>query len=252
MAEQGDKARAFAALHRPGDPVVLYNAWDAGSAKAVAEAGAKAIATGSASVAAAHGFQDAKALPLELVLANAERVVRFGRPAGDDRFRGRLCGRAGSASPRTWRGWRRRARSAAISRTRWSAARAFTRSRCRRRGSGPPRGGRPRLLHQRPHRHLPQDQGGDPREAAIEDGARPRPRLCRGRARAASSCRASSISTSWRDLRGLAAAGQFHGLSRRAGSRRGRGGGRRPDQPRALPAQLAMKALKEAAEAIYG
>ena len=75
MATSSDKARAFAALHRPGDPVVLYNAWDAGSARMVAEAGAKAIATGSASVAAAHGFHDAEALPLELALANAERVV---------------------------------------------------------------------------------------------------------------------------------------------------------------------------------
>ncbi|HEX8481609.1 MAG TPA: isocitrate lyase/phosphoenolpyruvate mutase family protein [Allosphingosinicella sp.] len=75
MAIPSDKARAFTALHRPGDPVVLYNAWDAGSAKAVAEAGAKAMATGSASVAAAHGFEDSEALPLELVLANAARVA---------------------------------------------------------------------------------------------------------------------------------------------------------------------------------
>jgi len=72
---RADKFRAFAALHVPGDPVVLYNAWDAGSARVVAEAGAKAIATGSASVAAAQGFSDAEALPLELALANAERVV---------------------------------------------------------------------------------------------------------------------------------------------------------------------------------
>jgi 2-methylisocitrate lyase-like PEP mutase family enzyme len=75
MATSSDKARAFAALHRAGDPLILFNAWDAGSAKAVAEAGAKAIATGSASVAAAHGFNDAEALPLELALANAERVA---------------------------------------------------------------------------------------------------------------------------------------------------------------------------------
>jgi 2-methylisocitrate lyase-like PEP mutase family enzyme len=75
MAEQSEKARAFAALHRPGEPVVLFNVWDAGSAQAVAEAGAKAIATGSASVASAHGFQDAEALPLELALANAARVA---------------------------------------------------------------------------------------------------------------------------------------------------------------------------------
>src|SRR3712207_8581325 len=72
---QADKARLFESLHRPGDPVVLYNAWDAGSARVVAEAGAKAIATGSASVAAAHGYQDAEALPLDLVLANAARVA---------------------------------------------------------------------------------------------------------------------------------------------------------------------------------
>jgi len=75
MSSQADKARLFAALHRPGDPLILYNAWDAGSAKAVAAAGAAAIATGSASVAAAHGFDDAEGLPLELALANARRVV---------------------------------------------------------------------------------------------------------------------------------------------------------------------------------
>ena len=51
----------FAALHVPGDPLILFNAWDAGSAKTVAEAGAKAIATGSASVAGAQGYADAEA-----------------------------------------------------------------------------------------------------------------------------------------------------------------------------------------------
>ena len=72
---QQARAALFASLHRPGDPVILYNAWDAGSAKAVAEAGASAIATGSASVAAAHGFHDAEALPLDLAIANAARVA---------------------------------------------------------------------------------------------------------------------------------------------------------------------------------
>jgi 2-methylisocitrate lyase-like PEP mutase family enzyme len=73
---QAEKARLFASLHRPGDPVVLFNVWDAGSARAVAEAGARAVATGSASVAGAYGFADAEALPLELALENAERVVK--------------------------------------------------------------------------------------------------------------------------------------------------------------------------------
>ncbi len=42
-----DKTETFAALHQPGNPLILYNIWDAGSAAAVAKAGAKAIATGS-------------------------------------------------------------------------------------------------------------------------------------------------------------------------------------------------------------
>jgi 2-methylisocitrate lyase-like PEP mutase family enzyme len=75
MSAQSDKFEAFAALHVPGDPVILYNAWDAGSARVIAEAGAKAIATGSASVAQAHGYEDDESLPLALALANAERVV---------------------------------------------------------------------------------------------------------------------------------------------------------------------------------
>ena len=37
------KAQTFRSLHVPGDPLVLYNIWDAGSAVAVARAGAKAI-----------------------------------------------------------------------------------------------------------------------------------------------------------------------------------------------------------------
>lgn len=69
------KFDAFAALHVPGDPVILYNAWDAGSARAVARAGARAIATGSWSVAAAHGYEDGQALPLEPALATATRIA---------------------------------------------------------------------------------------------------------------------------------------------------------------------------------
>jgi len=75
MSAQSDKFEAFAALHIPGDPLILYNGWDAGSARVIAEAGARAIATGSASVAQAHGYDDAESLPLALALANAERVV---------------------------------------------------------------------------------------------------------------------------------------------------------------------------------
>jgi 2-methylisocitrate lyase-like PEP mutase family enzyme len=60
----------------PGKPIVLFNIWDAGSATAVATAGAPAIATGSWSVAAAHGVDDGEALALSDVLANATCIVR--------------------------------------------------------------------------------------------------------------------------------------------------------------------------------
>jgi 2-methylisocitrate lyase-like PEP mutase family enzyme len=65
------KAKQFAALHVKGTPVVLYNAWDAGSAKVVLNAGAKAIATSSWAVAAAQGYEDGEELPLPL----AEQIV---------------------------------------------------------------------------------------------------------------------------------------------------------------------------------
>ena len=66
---------AFAALHVPGDPVVLYNIWDVGSALAAVAGGAKALATGSHPVASAHGFPDGETVPIEFALANAKRIV---------------------------------------------------------------------------------------------------------------------------------------------------------------------------------
>ena len=72
---QTDKAKAFAALHVPGEPLILFNIWDAGSAQAVAKAGAKAIASGSASVAGAFGLQDGEDVWMEDALANAARIV---------------------------------------------------------------------------------------------------------------------------------------------------------------------------------
>ena len=75
MTDIAAKARAFAALHKPGEPLILFNAWDPGSAKVVAEAGAAAIATGSWSVAAAAGFADAESLPINLAIDNAARIV---------------------------------------------------------------------------------------------------------------------------------------------------------------------------------
>jgi 2-methylisocitrate lyase-like PEP mutase family enzyme len=71
-----EKIKAFGDLHVPGDPLILYNIWDAGSAKAVADAGAKAIATGSWGVACAHGFKDGETFPVDLVLANLTQILQ--------------------------------------------------------------------------------------------------------------------------------------------------------------------------------
>ena len=66
----------FGRLHVPGSPLVLFNARDAGSAAAVATSGAKAIATGSASVSMANGFGDGQEMPLEWALTNATRIAK--------------------------------------------------------------------------------------------------------------------------------------------------------------------------------
>ena len=70
-----DKVAEFRALHVPGDPLILVNIWDAGSAKAVAAAGAKAIATGSFGVAGAQGRADGEDFPLEDVFENLARIL---------------------------------------------------------------------------------------------------------------------------------------------------------------------------------
>jgi 2-methylisocitrate lyase-like PEP mutase family enzyme len=75
MVHQTSKAEQFRALHIPGKPLVVFNIWDAGSAKAVATGGAKAIATGSWSVANANGFADGERIPLALAIDNLRRIV---------------------------------------------------------------------------------------------------------------------------------------------------------------------------------
>lgn len=74
MTEQQAKALRFGELHIKGDPLVIFNIWDAGSAHAVAAAGAKALGTGSWSVAAANGYADGEDLPIDLAIENIRRI----------------------------------------------------------------------------------------------------------------------------------------------------------------------------------
>jgi methylisocitrate lyase len=75
VVEQASKAEQFRELHTPGKPLVLFNVWDAGSAEAVANGGAKAIATSSWSVANANGFADGERIPLAMAIDNLRRIV---------------------------------------------------------------------------------------------------------------------------------------------------------------------------------
>src|SRR6185312_5877888 len=59
---EGGIMNPFKQLHQGPDVLVLPNAWDAGSARVIEVAGAKAIATSSTAVAWANGYPDGEAL----------------------------------------------------------------------------------------------------------------------------------------------------------------------------------------------
>lgn len=73
--QQKERAQRLASLHVKGNPLVLPNAWDAGSAKAIASTGSAVIATSSWAVAAAHGYEDGESIPLAFVEQIAARIV---------------------------------------------------------------------------------------------------------------------------------------------------------------------------------
>ncbi len=66
---------SFRAMHRPGDPFILANAWDAGSAKMLVAMGAKAIATSSAAHAFTLGRPDAGTITRDEALAHAQDLM---------------------------------------------------------------------------------------------------------------------------------------------------------------------------------
>ena len=63
-------------LHRPGAPLLLPNAWDAATARAVVAAGFPVVATTSWGVAGALGHEDHEAAPAEEMFAAAARIAR--------------------------------------------------------------------------------------------------------------------------------------------------------------------------------
>ncbi len=71
---QTARAHAFLGLHRPGEPLVMPNPWDAGSARLLASLGFAAVATTSSGFAATLGRHDGSVTRDE-ALAHAAAVV---------------------------------------------------------------------------------------------------------------------------------------------------------------------------------
>jgi 2-methylisocitrate lyase-like PEP mutase family enzyme len=70
-----EKAQRFHALHVPGTPVVLANAWDVASARVVEDAGAAAVATTSAGAAWSLGAPDGDRITREQAVGLVARVA---------------------------------------------------------------------------------------------------------------------------------------------------------------------------------
>jgi 2-methylisocitrate lyase-like PEP mutase family enzyme len=76
MTSTAEKAALLAALHVPGDPLVVTNVWDAVTARVVAGApGVKALATASHAVSYAHGVADGEGLTVEQALEAAAIIT---------------------------------------------------------------------------------------------------------------------------------------------------------------------------------
>lgn len=75
-AGPASRADTFRRLHVAGRPLLIANAWDAGSARLIESCGAAAIATTSAGLAWARGYPDGDALPPSVLAAAVAEIVR--------------------------------------------------------------------------------------------------------------------------------------------------------------------------------
>ncbi|HVU76607.1 MAG TPA: isocitrate lyase/phosphoenolpyruvate mutase family protein [Gaiellaceae bacterium] len=75
-ADLKSRCELLRSLHRPGDPLLLPNAWDVATAKVVVEAGFPVVATTSWGVAVTLGYEDDEGAPPDEMLGMAARIVR--------------------------------------------------------------------------------------------------------------------------------------------------------------------------------
>ena len=84
MTTQADKARQFLSLHRPGEPLLLPNPWDLGSARLLASLGFEALATTSSGFAASLGRIDGSVTREEALVHAAVIVAATDLPVSAD------------------------------------------------------------------------------------------------------------------------------------------------------------------------
>jgi 2-methylisocitrate lyase-like PEP mutase family enzyme len=84
MITQSDKARRFLALHRAGEPLLMPNPWDLGSAKLLAGLGFEALATTSSGFAATLGRNDGSVSRDEALVHSAIIVAATDLPVSAD------------------------------------------------------------------------------------------------------------------------------------------------------------------------
>ena len=84
MISQADKAQRFLALHRPGEPLLMPNPWDLGSARLLASLGFEALATTSSGFAATLGRNDGSVTRDEALVHAAVIVAATDLPVSAD------------------------------------------------------------------------------------------------------------------------------------------------------------------------
>ncbi len=84
MTTQADKASRFLSLHRAGEPLLLPNPWDLGSAKLLASLGFEALATTSSGFAATLGRNDGSVSREEALVHAAIIVAATDLPVSAD------------------------------------------------------------------------------------------------------------------------------------------------------------------------
>src|ERR1700749_3082813 len=84
MISQADKAQRFRARHRPGEPLLMPNPWDLGSARLLASLGFEALATPSSGFAAPLGRNDGSVSPGEAIVHAGVIVAATNLPVSAD------------------------------------------------------------------------------------------------------------------------------------------------------------------------